>query len=176
MKKYIVILSLLFAGASAFAQGWEDAYLFSQNEYGGTARTAAIGNAVTALGGDAGTIGINPAGSSVNSYSQVMFTSGLSFANSWSIGTIVEGDTAPVGYGDRTNAFYTRYKVPNIGAVVNMETGRRHGLKRMSFGFVMNSTGDYTGRMTGAGVNSTTSFGGFLASYADGFATDVMKN
>ena len=79
---------MLLAGVSAFGQGWQDAYLFSQNEYGGTARSMALGNAVTALGGDPGTIGINPAGSSVNSYSQFMFTSGLSIGNGWSVGTI----------------------------------------------------------------------------------------
>ncbi len=167
---------MLLVGASAFGQGWQDAYLFSQNEYGGTARSAALGNAVTALGGDPGTIGINPAGSSVNNYSQFMFTSGLSFANGWSVGTIAEGDTYPVGFGDETKSLYTRYKVPNVGFIFNSDTGRRHGLKRISFGFVMNSTADYTGRLNAAGVNSNNAFGAFLGSYADGFLTDVMAN
>lgn len=176
MKKYLIILPLLLAGASAFGQGWQDAYLFSQNEYGGTARSMALGNAVTALGGDPGTIGINPAGSSVNSYSQFMFTSGLSFANGWSVGTIAEGDTSPVGFGNETKSLYTRFKTPNVGFVFNSDTGRRHGLKRYSIGFVMNSTGDYTGRMNASGVNSNNSFGAFLGSYADGFLTDVMAN
>lgn len=176
MKKYLIILALFLVGTGAFAQGWEDAYLFAQNEYGGTARSMALGNAVTALGGDAGTIGINPAGSSVNSYSQFMFTSGLSIANGWSVGTIAEGDTAPIGFGDEVNSHYTRFKVPNTGMIYNFDTGRRHGLKRMSVGFVMNSTGDYTNKLMASGVNSDNSFGGFLASYADGFATDVMAN
>lgn len=167
---------MFLVGTGAFAQGWEDAYLFAQNEYGGTARSMALGNAVTALGGDAGTIGINPAGSSVNSYSQFMFTSGLSIANGWSVGTIAEGDTAPIGFGDEVNSHYTRFKVPNTGMIYNFDTGRRHGLKRMSVGFVMNSTGDYTNKLMASGVNSDNSFGGFLASYADGFATDVMAN
>lgn len=167
---------MLLAGVSAFGQGWQDAYLFSQNEYGGTARSAALGNAVTALGGDPGTIGINPAGSSVASYSQFMTTAGLSIAKTWSEGTIAEGDVAAVGYGDLVSNTYTRFKVPNTGFIMNFDTGRRHGLKRTSIGFVMNSTGDYTGRMVGAGVNSNNSFGSFLASYADGFATNVMAN
>ena len=176
MKKYFIILPLLLAWASAWGQGWQDAYLFSQNEYGGTARSMAIGNAVTALGGDPGTIGINPAGSSVNSYSQFMITSGLSIANGWSVGTIAEGDTEPVGFGDEVHSLYTRFKVPNVGMIFNFDSGRRHGLKRMSVGFVMNSTGDYTNKLMASGVNSNNSFGGFLASYADGFATNVMAN
>ena len=167
---------MLLAGVSAFGQGWQDAYLFSQNEYGGTARSAAMGNAVTALGGDPGTIGINPAGSSVSSYSQFMFTSGLSIAKTWSEGTIAEGDVSAVGYGNLVDNTYARFKVPNAGLIINFDTGRRHGLKRTSVGFVMNSTGDYTGRMVATGVNSNNSFGAFLASYADGFATNVMAN
>lgn len=167
---------MLLAGVSAFGQGWQDAYLFSQNEYGGTARSAAMGNAVTALGGDPGTIGINPAGSSVSSYSQFMFTSGLSIAKTWSEGTIAEGDVSAVGYGNLVDNTYARFKVPNAGFIINFDTGRRHGLKRTSVGFVMNSTGDYTGRMVATGVNSNNSFGAFLASYADGFATNVMAN
>ena len=167
---------MLLAGVSAFGQGWQDAYLFSQNEYGGTARSAAMGNAVTALGGDPGTIGINPAGSSVSSYSQFMFTSGLSIAKTWSEGTIAEGDVSAVGYGNLVDNTYARFKVPNAGFIINFDTGRRHGLKRTSVGFVMNSAGDYTGRMVATGVNSNNSFGAFLASYADGFATNVMAN
>lgn len=167
---------MLLAGVSAFGQGWQDAYLFSQNEYGGTARSAAMGNAVTALGGDPGTIGINPAGSSVSSYSQFMFTSGLSIDKTWSEGTIAEGDVSAVGYGNLVENTYARFKVPNAGFIFNFDTGRRHGLKRTSVGFVMNSTGDYTGRMVATGINSNNSFGAFLASYADGFATNVMAN
>ena len=148
---------MLLAGVSAFGQGWQDAYLFSQNEYGGTARSAAMGNAVTALGGDPGTIGINPAGSSVSSYSQFMFTSGLSIAKTWSEGTIAEGDVSAVGYGNLVDNTYARFKVPNAGFIINFDTGRRHGLKRTSVGFVMNSTGDYTGRMVATGVNSNNS-------------------
>ena len=167
---------MLLAGVSAFGQGWQDAYLFSQNEYGGTARSMALGNAVTALGGDPGTIGINPAGSSVNSYSQFMFTSGLSIGNGWSVGTIAEGDTAPVGFSDEVSSHRTRFKVPNAGIIMNFDSGRRHGLKRMSFGFVMNSTADYTSRLSASGVNANNSFGAFLGSYADGYSTNVMAN
>ena len=176
MKKYLIILPLLLAGVFAYGQGWQDAYLFSQNEYGGTARSMALGNAVTALGGDAGTVGINPAGSSVNSYSQFMFTSGLSHANGWTVGTIAEGDTTPIGFGDEISSHRTCLKMTNGGVLMNFDTGRRHGLRRMALGFVMNSTGDYTSRLNASGVNANNSFGAFLGSYADGFATNVMAN
>ena len=66
MKK-IVLSAGLFVAAAFFAgaQDTYDAILFSQNHYYGTARSMALGNAMTALGGDLGSIGINPAGSAV---------------------------------------------------------------------------------------------------------------
>ena len=176
MKKYIITFSLLLAGIAAGAQEWQDAYLFSQNNYGGTARSIGMGNAMTALGGDPGSLTFNPAGSSVASYSQLEFTSGLSISNAYSVGTIAEGDTDPVGLGDATKAARVRLKVPNVGYIINIPTGRRHGLKSTAFGFLMNSTNDFTHRLNAAGVNSSTSFAGSLASSADGFATDVMAN
>lgn len=54
-----------------------DAINLSRNVYFGTARSMALGNAVTALGGDLGTVGINPAGSAVASYGQLTITPGI---------------------------------------------------------------------------------------------------
>ena len=63
MRKSIVIFGLILcAGFTASAQGAGEALLFGENTYYGTARSAGLGNAVTALGGDLGSIGINPAG------------------------------------------------------------------------------------------------------------------
>ena len=167
---------MLLAGITAGAQEWQDAYLFSQNSYGGTARSIGLGNAMTALGGDPGSLTFNPAGSAVSSYSQFEFTNGLSISSAYSVGTIADGDIDPIGFGDGTNATRVRYKVPNVGYIVNVPTGRRHGLKSTAFGFVMNSTNDYTHRLNAAGVNQNNSFAASLASSADGFATDVMAN
>lgn len=167
---------MLLAGIAAGAQEWQDAYLFSQNNYGGTARSIGMGNAMTALGGDPGSLTFNPAGSSVASYSQFEITSGLSISSVYSVGTIAEGDTDPVGFGDGVDAARVRFKMPNVGYIVNLPSGRRHGLKSMSFGFVMNSTNDFTHRLNAAGVNSNNSFAASLASSADGYATDVMAN
>jgi hypothetical protein len=46
-----------------------DGLTFSQNNYYGTARSIGMGNAMTAVGGDLGSIGINPAGSAVYNFS-----------------------------------------------------------------------------------------------------------
>ena len=70
VKYTITGFIVLAAAASAAAQDMYDALRYSDYNYYGTARTIGMGNAVTALGGDLGSIGINPAGSAVNSYSQ----------------------------------------------------------------------------------------------------------
>ena len=167
---------MLLAGLTAEAQVWQDAYLFSQNDYGGTARSIALGNAMTALGGDAGSLTFNPAGSSVASYSQFMLTAGGSLSYAGATGTVGEGQSAPIGFGDQVSDLYGRFKMPNIGYIVNFDTGRRHGLKRTSVGFVMNTTNDFTNRFRASGVNSSNSFGGALASSAAGYSNDVMTN
>ena len=60
MKKillaFVMMLSVFFAGA----QTTYDAVRFSEENLYGTARSIALGNAVTALGGDLGSIGLNP--------------------------------------------------------------------------------------------------------------------
>ena len=62
MKKILLATAMIAATVSAGAQTLSDAINFSQNQYYGTARSMALGNAMTAIGGDLGSIGINPAG------------------------------------------------------------------------------------------------------------------
>ena len=51
MRKILFIFSLIgFTSAAAFAQTVQDAFSISENDYEGTARSVAMGNAVTALG------------------------------------------------------------------------------------------------------------------------------
>ncbi|MBR1872968.1 MAG: hypothetical protein IJ795_07165 [Bacteroidales bacterium] len=157
MRKTIISLCILaLAGASAYAQGAYEALLFGENNYLGTARSAAMGNAFTALGGDLGSVGINPAGSAVNGYSQVTFTPGLSI-----YGSSTSYDGAGVNRDSRVRGSF-----PNVGAMLNFNTHRTSGLKRVSFGFVMNATSIYTRDFTGMGSTDRSSYMGYLADYA----------
>ena len=62
MKKLSLIAIITLAvSITAGAQGVEDALRLSEQFYVGSARTMAMGNAFTALGGDLGAVGINPA-------------------------------------------------------------------------------------------------------------------
>ena len=69
MRKTIITALLSLAAVAAGAQTLSEALNYSGNNYYGTARSIALGNAMTALGGDLGSVGINPAGSAVAPYS-----------------------------------------------------------------------------------------------------------
>lgn len=171
MKKIISFaLGLTFA-LGAGAQTWQDALLFSENNYMGTARSVGMGNALTAIGGDPGSLVFNPAGSAVAGYSQFVITPGVTFSIAGSQAS--PAMESPL-MGDRVNSTYARFKMPNVGFILNFDTGHRSGLKRHSFGVVFHSTNNYTGRFNAAGVNDDNSYAASLASSADGFSSQVL--
>ena len=150
---------LLFAAVSLQAQTLDGAILAAENNYYGTARSIALGNAVSALGGDLGSIGINPAGSAVANYSQVTFTPGL--INS-KIGTSY---TSPEGnkFFNQLNKNYG--KLPNVGTTLVFPTGSGSSF---TFGFIANSTNVYDETFSVYGRNASTSQLGALAQLANG--------
>lgn len=173
MKKTIAFVLGATLAFSAAAQTWQDALLFSENVYSGTARGVGMGNALTAIGGDAGSIGFNPAGSATAGYSQFMISPGITFSVT---GTDASGDNSALYTGQKVNNTYARVKLPNIGFILKMDTGRRSGLKRMAFGIVVNSTNNFTGRYKAAGVNGDNSYAASLASLADGIGENVLSS
>ncbi len=155
-----------FMAICATAQTKEDALLFSGNEYEGTARTIAMGNAFTALGGDLGSIGINPAGSAVAGYSQMTISPGLSFSATTVQGVSPFSDGRLPYFDKKHRSSMTDLTLPNIGVVLNYNTHRQSGLKNFTFGFVVNKTADWNGEAYANGINSTTSLMGSMAYYA----------
>ena len=82
MNKIITLFLSLTTAACLFAQTAEDALNIAQEYYEGTARSMAMGNAFTALGGDLGGLAINPASSGVYRCSQFSFTPGFTTSRS----------------------------------------------------------------------------------------------
>ncbi|MCR5243297.1 MAG: hypothetical protein K6C37_00975 [Bacteroidales bacterium] len=168
MKKIILTSLLAFAALGAGAQTADDALLFSENEYSGTARTIAMGNAFSALGGDIGSITLNPAGSAVNKYSQFSLTPLVKLNYSYS------DINADNGY---QHSFYNdasivrAYPLNNIGAIAYFDTHNSTGLKSITFGFVANMTKSYADKYIGRGINSNTSYMGQLAAGLNGFSS-----
>ncbi len=166
MRKTAFIILFALAAMSAQAQTIYDALRFSERDYEGTARSVAMGNAFTALGGDLGSIGINPAGSAVAKYSQFTITPSLTVSSNTAQGVSPYTDGYMPYFEKQFKNTSTHFAIPNLGMTFNWNTGRSSGLKTVSFGFVMNRTNSWNEDVYAAGRNSTTSFMGAMAAEA----------
>ena len=166
MRKTAITLLLMTVAAGAYAQNAYDALNFSENNYEGSARTVAMGNAFTALGGDLGAVTINPAGSAVAGYSQFAITPGLTFSTSTAQGVSPYDDGELPYFQKAMKSRMSRFSIPNFGLTFNWDTGRKSGLKSFTFGFVLSKTASWDEDIYATGTNSTTSFMGQLAAEA----------
>jgi len=174
MKKSITILALLLTLMSAKAQSMYDGIAFSENNYYGTARSMGLGNAVTALGGDLGMIGINPAGSAVSSHSQFAVTPGVGINCADAAYTPVRGEDYTSFQGE-TRA---RFALPNAGLCLNFNTGHEYGLRSVHFAITANRTNQYLNSTNVKGINTSTSVLGAFAEEANyqNMPTNIMWN
>ncbi len=174
MKRTIFTALLSLTAIAAGAQTMYDGLNYSQNNYYGTARSIGMGNAMTAVGGDLGSIGINPAGSAVAGYSQFTITPNLTISS-----MNASYSAYPVGGADRftneQNKRLTRFSMPNIGLTFNWKTGNGSGLKAITYGLVVNGTNNFTGKMLAGGRNDKTSYLGAMAVAADGYDMDFLN-
>lgn len=166
MKKTAITIILTAMTLTSYGQTAYDALTFSENNYEGTARTMAMGNAFTALGGDIGAVNINPAGSAVAGYSQFAITPGLTFSAITSQGVSPYNDGSLPYFEKEMRSSMTRFSIPNFGVSFNWDTGRKSGLKNMTFGFIVSKTASWDEDVYATGQNSTTSFMGQLAAEA----------
>lgn len=174
MKRTIFTALLSLTAIAAGAQTMYDGLNYSQNNYYGTARSIGMGNAMTAVGGDLGSIGINPAGSAVAGYSQFTITPNLTISS-----MNASYSAYPVGGVDRftneQNKRLTRFSMPNIGLTFNWKTGNGSGLKAITYGLVVNGTNNFTGKMLAGGRNDKTSYQSAMAVAADGYDMDFLN-
>ena len=163
MKKIAITILMAFVAVSTYAQTAYSALMLSENDYEGTARTAAMGNAFTALGGDLGAVSINPAASAVNKYSQFSITPGLNIFSSTASG-VSPLENSDLPYFERTmRSDRTKFNIPNAGVSFHFETGRKSGIKSYSASFIINRTASYDQNVYASGTNATTSFMGQMA-------------
>ena len=174
MKKTLLAITLMLATVAAGAQTMYDALTFSQNNYYGTARSIGMGNAMTAVGGDLGSIGINPAGSAVYNYSQFTLSPNLTVSTmnaSYSAYPVNGSDV----FSNEQVRKLTRFSMPNIGATFNLQTGNDRGLVAVTYGFVVNGTNNFTNQMFTGGQNDKTSYISSMAVNSDGFDIDFLN-
>ena len=154
---------MALAAVSGYAQTAYSALMLSENDYVGTARTAAMGNAFTALGGDLGAVSINPAASATARHSQISVTPALSIFSSAASGVSpYENGDLPY-FQNITKSTRTNFNMPNASVSLYHETGRKSGIKSISASFTVNKTATYDQNVYASGTNSTTSFMGQMA-------------
>ena len=153
---------MLAANIAAGAQGIEDALRYSEQFYVGSARTMAMGNAFTALGGDLGAMGINPASTALYNCCEFSVTGGFNW-----------NKTGSTFYGTEDNfsqkASSTRFHIPNISAVFSLPTGRDYGLVSWTVGFGYAKTSNFNSRISFAGDDANSSLLGNIALGLSGF-------
>ncbi len=155
---------------------YDVAAIASENEYDGTARSVAMGNAFTALGGDLGSVGLNPAGSAVAGYSQITLTPGLSISTNTTSGVLPPGGDELPYFQREMKRRMTDFNIPNLGITFNYDTHRKSGLKNITFGFIMNRTASWDEDIYANGTNDRTSFMGAMAYEASNYYYDEKED
>jgi hypothetical protein len=148
MKKLVYTISILLITCSVYAQDLTDALRYSNYQISGTARSAAMGNAFGALGGDFSSLSINPAGAAV--YRSGEFTLTPSFGKTNVDGTFLGNKVSDSKYNIGLN---------NLGYVTTFSTGEtsESGLVSVSFGLGFNKLSNFSMNSLAEGANSNHS-------------------
>lgn len=151
MKKRVLslgILLLIVSQSSIYAQNYMDALRYSQYFYEGTARTSAMGNAFTALGGDLGAISINPASSGIYRHSEFSVTPSFTTVTDWSTYSSQSSEERRTKFGVSSFGF--------VGSMIN-NSNRKDGLIRLNYSIGANKVNNFTSRSTikGGGIYSS---------------------
>ena len=162
MKKLIYSLGLLLLSFGVYSQDLTDALRYSNYKLSGTARSAAMGNAFGALGGDFSSLSINPAGAAV--YRSGEFTITPTFGNQSVDGTWRESMNSSSKYN---------LSLDNIGYVTTIPTGANSesGLVSLSFGMGFNRLGSFSMNMLAEGANADHSLLSYFTEYVNNSGT-----
>lgn len=164
MKKIITIISAILTAGSVFAQGPADALLVAENHYEGTARSMAMGNAFTALGGDMGALTINPASSGVYRCSEFAISpSFITAGGSTYFNGTSNGDSK------------TGFTLSNTGFITTVNTGNSSGLMNYNFGFAVNRVNSFNNTVSASGYNSRASILGSIACSVNGLDPTMLE-
>ncbi|HPE76939.1 MAG TPA: hypothetical protein PLC80_12680 [Draconibacterium sp.] len=159
MKRYIFLLTIaVFVPFVMQAQDLADALRYSNIQVQGTARSAAMGNAFGALGGDFTSVSINPAGIGV--YRSSEFTVTPIFGN-----TSVESNYL----GTKRESSDFKFSLNNIGYVYSVPVAAQNeaGIVNINFGLGYNRVSDFNSDAVIQGNNVDGSFMDYIADRAN---------
>ena len=165
MKRTLATIIAFLSLIAAFGQGADDACLFSQTYYQGTAKAMGIGNALGAVGGDMTAISINPAGMGI--YRSDEFTTTLSLMDNYHSSTY---------YGSNNGGNKMRLSIPNVGFVGTKQKSNYRPLRFTQFGIYLTRTNDFNMHALSKGINpSSSKIDNYLARI-DGYAPDDLHD
>ena len=165
MKKILTIAFVLLIPVAMFAQGVDDANLFSQTYYQGTAKALGMGNAMGAVGGDMTAVCINPAGMGIYRSSEI--TASLNLLDNYSTSTY---------YGDKKDGNIFRFSIPNLGFVFAKERSNYKALRYTQFGFGLTRTNDFNMRTNALGINPSSSMVDNYLARMNGYSVDELQD
>lgn len=155
--KILIISFALLTSNIVFSQNDIDALRYSQQYYGGTARSAGIGNAVGALGADFSALTINPAGIAQYRSSSFMFSPELAMQQNTS------------EFVGNTNRDYKyNFNFNNIGLVL-ANTNQSGNWQTLNFAIGYNRLNNFHNRYFFSGYNPDNSI-------LDRFTEDANAN
>jgi hypothetical protein len=157
---YIFIIASCFMLVPLRAQNETDALRYSQNFFGGTARSTAMGGAFGALGGDFSSASLNPAGIGVYRSNEATISPGLIYDNT---STNYLGKT-------RTDNMY-QFTLNNMGFVFSTQTGKDKGWVGYSFGIGYNQLNNFNRNIMMEGI--MLSGGNESSSFLDNFTNNA---
>ena len=146
MKRIITIALCAAFIAPALAQGSDDACLFSQTFYQGTAKALGMGNALGAIGGDMTAVCINPAGMGLYRSNELSATLNL-------LDNLHQSDY----YGQTNGSNKLRVTMPNLGYVNARQRSNYRGLRFTQFGIGLTRTNEFNTHTYAKGLNPTSS-------------------
>ena len=163
MKKVILTLTGIVLAIFIFAQNEFDALRFSQIYYYGTARSMAMGNAMTALGADPGAVAYNPAAIALMRKSDFSFTPGFKDAQA----------TADFN-GHKQKDFRYSFTFNNFSLVF---AGRKHNglIRHFNFGVTYNRIRDFNQKLWIEGINDKGSMLDDFMYNANGISPDNLN-
>lgn len=156
MKKLIILSLIALSVNIAFAQDFFDALKFSQTEYGGTARSIAMGSAFGALGGDFVSASINPAGL------------GFYRAGEFALSPTLNLNQAESNYlnNNSSNDRYN-FNFNNISYVGTLNTGVETGIVSVTFGVGYNRLKNFNSNINIQGYGAKTTLLNYYTDYAN---------
>ncbi len=156
MKGYIIAIATLIFSVSLSAQDQVQAFRYSQVYPVGTARYAAMGGALGAVGGDITSASTNPAGLGLYRASELTITPSFYISNS------------SANYlGDASKDSDYNFNIGNMGVVTAFDRKRDEGLVGSVFAFVYSSSNNFHSSTTMRGMNNNSSLLDNFAWYAN---------